>query len=53
MYWPSQVIKAVDDKAPTFAVKDATVNVDPWGCVATYRVDNPWNCKTTVQNQMN
>ncbi|MEZ4909222.1 MAG: lectin-like protein, partial [Saprospiraceae bacterium] len=37
-----QVIKAVDDKAPTFAVKDATVSVDPWGCVATYRVDNPW-----------
>ena len=41
-YTYTQVIKAVDDKAPTFGVKDATVSVSPWGCVASYNVDNPW-----------
>ena len=37
-----QVIKAVDQKAPTFIVKDVTVSVNPWGCVANFDVPMPW-----------
>ncbi|HMT55177.1 MAG TPA: hypothetical protein PKC06_18125, partial [Saprospiraceae bacterium] len=37
-----QVIKAVDEKAPSFAVKDVTVSVDPWVCEAAYTVEKPW-----------
>jgi hypothetical protein len=37
-----QVIKATDEKAPTFDVKDHTVSVDPWGCAANWTVDQPW-----------
>jgi hypothetical protein len=37
-----QVIKAVDEKAPTFEVKDVTISVDPWECVANYAVERPW-----------
>ncbi|MBK8626914.1 MAG: hypothetical protein IPN86_15510 [Saprospiraceae bacterium] len=37
-----QVIKATDEKAPTFNVKDVTISVDPWGCAANWNVDLPW-----------
>jgi hypothetical protein len=37
-----QVIKATDEKAPTFFVKDHTISVDPWGCLANWTVDQPW-----------
>ncbi|MBK9583497.1 MAG: carboxypeptidase regulatory-like domain-containing protein [Saprospiraceae bacterium] len=37
-----QVIKAVDEKAPSFGVKDVTVSVDPWECAANYSVEKPW-----------
>ncbi|MBK9582245.1 MAG: hypothetical protein IPO48_10205 [Saprospiraceae bacterium] len=38
----TQVIKATDEKAPTFNVKNATVGVDPWGCAANWNVGQPW-----------
>ncbi|MBL0083781.1 MAG: proprotein convertase P-domain-containing protein [Saprospiraceae bacterium] len=37
-----QIIKAVDTKAPTFIVKDVTVSVNPWGCVANFQAPMPW-----------
>jgi subtilisin-like proprotein convertase family protein/propanediol utilization protein len=37
-----QIIKAVDTKAPTFIVKDVTVGVNPWGCVANFAAPMPW-----------
>ena len=47
----TQIIKAVDKKAPTFIVKDVTVSVNPWGCVANFDVPMPWeladNCDAT------
>ena len=45
-----QIIKAVDTKAPTFIVKDVTVSVNPWGCVANFQAPMPWNCRITVMH---
>ncbi|MBK9583581.1 MAG: hypothetical protein IPO48_17290 [Saprospiraceae bacterium] len=42
VYTYTQVIKATDEKAPTFTVKNATVGVDPWGCAANWNVGQPW-----------
>ncbi|MBK8699653.1 MAG: hypothetical protein IPN29_08925 [Saprospiraceae bacterium] len=49
----TQLIKAVDTKAPTFIVKDVTVSVNPWGCVANFAAPMPWelqdNCDATPE----
>ena len=37
-----QVIKSIDEKAPTFEVKDITVGVEPWECLADWNVEEPW-----------
>src|SRR5690606_8985099 len=48
-----QVIKAVDEKAPTFDVMDVTVSVDAWECYATWTVLQPWelqdNCAKATE----
>ncbi|MBK8700843.1 MAG: HYR domain-containing protein [Saprospiraceae bacterium] len=48
-----QIIKAVDKKAPTFIVKDVTVSVNPWGCVANFAAPMPWelqdNCDASPE----
>ncbi|MBK9149499.1 MAG: T9SS type A sorting domain-containing protein [Saprospiraceae bacterium] len=37
-----QVLKAVDDDAPTAILKDTTVSTRPWDCTADFFVPNPW-----------
>ncbi|MBK9257616.1 MAG: T9SS type A sorting domain-containing protein [Saprospiraceae bacterium] len=38
----TQVIKAVDDEAPTAILKDTIVSTRPWDCTADFFVPNPW-----------
>jgi len=47
----TQVIKAVDDKAPTFDVKDVTISVNPWGCIADWNVENPWELQDNCSKE--
>jgi hypothetical protein len=38
----SQVIKAVDQKEPSFDLKDVTISVSPWECEVDWNVEKPW-----------
>ena len=46
VYWRiryyTQIIKASDNEAPTFIVKDITVSTAPWYCAADFDVPMPW-----------
>jgi len=42
IYEYAQIIKAVDQKAPSFDVKDVTISVTPWNCSADWVVEKPW-----------
>jgi len=47
-----QSIKAVDQEAPTFTLKDTVVSTSPWDCTADFCLPKPWelhdNCDVNV-----
>ncbi|MBK8828738.1 MAG: hypothetical protein IPO26_19225 [Saprospiraceae bacterium] len=55
-YSHTQVIKAIDEKAPTFTVKNATGLCRSLGCASSRNVGQPWeladNCAKAEGDQV-